>query len=179
MANQLWDVGSYNVPQTPWMNPQQAMPTSGWFNNMSPQVKAGLWEPYEQGADLLTERMGAGGQAGSAMGGMSGAYGDAMGRYYGDAQNKVGMQAWQMQQPALQAAMLGNNANNMAGWGAMLGQNKDIWSQQLQQQMFPWQAMMGMTGGGGLNSQPVVSPDSGAQMTQSMMQMIPLIMMMM
>ena len=88
-TNYLWDVGSYNIPGVPQ---NQVMPTQGWWGGMAPEVRAGLWEPYEQGADLLTERMGAGGQAGSAMGGFSGAYGDAMGRYYADASKQVGLQ---------------------------------------------------------------------------------------
>ena len=177
MANELWNVGSYDIPQVPYMDPQQAMPTTSWYNNMSPQVRAGLWEPYEQGANLLTERMGAGGQAGSAMGGFSGAYGDAMGRYYADAQNKVGMQAWGMQQPALMQAMMGNNANQMMGWQGQLGQNQNIWQQNLQQQMYPYQVMQQMFGNGMAASTPVVSPDQSAQYAQAAMQMIPLIMM--
>ena len=152
----LWDIGGYNVPQTPTINPQQAMPYSGW--TPSPQVMAGLWEPYQQGANLLTERMAAGGQAGSAMGGFSNAYGDAMGRYYQDASKNIGLQAWQMTQPALMAGMMGNNANNMAQWNAMLGQGRDIWGAQLQEQMYPWQIMGNLMGGGSLQSQPVVNP---------------------
>lgn len=177
MPGQLWDTGTYNIPQTPQMDPTQAMPFQGWMP--PPNVMAGLWEPYQQGADLLTERMGAGGQMGSAGGGMSGAYGNAMGKYYADASNKVGLQGWQMMQPALQASMIGNNANQMQGWQAGLGRNRDIWSSNMQQQRFPWDAMMGMMGGGSLNSQAVVSPDSQSQMANSAMSLLPLIMMMM
>ena len=175
MADNLWNSGGYNIPYPIYTDPQQAMPTAGWYNNMSPEVRAGLWEPYEQGADLLTERMGAGGQAGSASGGMSGAYGDAMGRYYADAQKGVGMQAWQMQQPALMQAMQQNYGSGMAGWQSILGRNQNLWQQNLQQQMYPYQVMQSLFGQAG-QSTPVVNP--GDQSGQQAMQLASMIAMM-
>ena len=85
----------------PFNIPSAVTPSSGWFNNLSPDVMKGIWEPYNEGANQMMETMGMNGQIGSARGGYSGTGGNAMGRYYADAATDVGKQAWDMTSPGL------------------------------------------------------------------------------
>lgn len=123
-----WNIPSYNVPDA-------YGPTKNWFNSISPDVMEGLWEPYEFAASQLGERMGAGGQLGSARGGYSGTAGDSFGRFYAEAGKDIGTQAWNMMSPGI-----------MANWSAQLGQNQNLWMQQLQRNMYPYSIMSGMLG---------------------------------
>ncbi len=87
---------SYNV-----VNPEIMMPTQQWWESMSPNVKQGLWAPYQEAGKGLMETLGTRGQSGSARGGYSGAAGVAMGELASRGAKDVGMQAWQMSQPAM------------------------------------------------------------------------------
>jgi hypothetical protein len=107
MSGVLTGVPQYSIPDVSSM-----LPSSSWYNNLSPEVMRGVWAPYEQASKGMLEQLGNIGQLGSARGGASGAAGAAMGQFSADAANKVGLQAWQMSQPAMQA-----------GWNAQLGQN--------------------------------------------------------
>ena len=107
MSGVLTGVPQYAIPDVSSM-----LPSSSWYNSMSPEVMQGIWAPYEQASKGMLEQLGSIGQLGSARGGASGAAGAAMGQFSADAANKVGLQAWQMSQPAMQA-----------GWNAQLGQN--------------------------------------------------------
>ena len=131
-----WDTPSspqnfYDIPSTNQMMPQQ-----GWMNNLDSGVKKGLWEPWEQGANQLGERFGNAGMGGSARGGMSGSAAAGFGKYYQDAAKDVGMQAWNMVQPAQQA-----------GWGAELGRGRELAQERLTSQQYPWQMAPGLLGG--------------------------------
>jgi len=99
----LYDIGqspmapSYNV-----VNPDIMMPTQTWWNSLSPNVKSGLWAPYQEGAMGLQEMLAGQGQWGSPRGGVSGSAQTAMGKYASEASRNVGLQAWEMTQPAMQ-----------------------------------------------------------------------------
>lgn len=111
---QLW-----NIPDT-----QMIMPTTDWWENISPQVMAGLEAPWNRAQSQMFETLGAGGQLGSAEGGFSGAAGAALGEFSAQKAQGIGQQAWGMTQPGLQA-----------GWQA-----------QLQQNQFPYSLLSGMLG---------------------------------
>lgn len=164
-----YGVGGYNVPNVPGASgynvpnapntdgynvPGAVTPSAGWFEGMSPDVKAGMWEPYKEAGNQMLEVMGARGQGGSPRGGYSGAAGTAMGELFADAGSQVGLDAWQMQQPGLMAefgARLGQNrdvwgqnaGNQMAQWQANLGQNRDVWNRSGNNAMEQWRANLG------------------------------------
>lgn len=100
--------------------PQAPMPTSGWYNNIAPEVMKGLWEPYNDSAKQMAEMLnmqgslGGGGQyTGNAMGN----FGD----FYSKAGTQIGTQAWNLMSPGM-------------------NQNYNV---ELQQKMMPYQ-LMGM-----------------------------------
>lgn len=115
MTGVLSGVQPYQIPST-----ESMMPTQSWWNSLSPDVMAGVWAPYQQASQGMLEQLGGMGQLGSARGGATGAAGAALGQFSADAANKVGLQAWQMSQPAMQA-----------GWQAQLGQNQQGYQNQL------------------------------------------------
>jgi hypothetical protein len=115
MTGVLSGVQPYQIPST-----ESMMPTQSWWNSLSPEVMAGVWAPYQQASQSMLEQLGGMGQAGSARGGATGAAGAALGQFGADAANKVGLQTWQMSQPAMQA-----------GWQAQLGQNQQGYQNQL------------------------------------------------
>lgn len=115
MTGVLSGITPYQIPSI-----EQMMPTSSWWNSLSPEVMQGVWAPYQQASKGMLEQLGGIGQLGSARGGASGAAGAALGQFSADAANKVGLQAWQMSQPAAQM-----------GWQAQLGQNQQGYQNQL------------------------------------------------
>lgn len=92
----LWD-----VPEMPTV-PGPVMPSSQWYQGIAPEVRAGVWAPYQEAAQQLGETFGSRGQMGSPRAGPSGAYGAAMGSFAADAARDVGMQTWQMTYPQMQ-----------------------------------------------------------------------------
>ena len=90
-----------SINTTDYLNPQALSPQGNWMGSLDPNIQAGLWEPYNQGAQQLINTMGGG--AGSASAGFSGAAGGALSDFYGDASKNVGMTAWNMMQPYNQA----------------------------------------------------------------------------
>ena len=134
-----------------YLNPSSLSPQGNWMGNLDPNIQAGLWEPYNQGAQQLIETMGGG--AGSAGAGFSGATGGALSDFYGDASKNVGLQAWNMMQPSLQAQYgVGQQQFDTASqlWGANLGQQQlarqsayDVGQQNLAQANQQWGANVG------------------------------------
>ena len=100
--------------------PQAPMPTSGWYNNIAPEVMQGLWEPYNDAAGQMAEMLNMQGSLGSG-----GQYtGNAMGNFgdfYSKAGTQIGTQAWNLMSPGM-------------------NQNYNV---ELQQKMMPYQ-LMGM-----------------------------------
>jgi hypothetical protein len=79
-----------------WDVPEPITPTGEWFQGIAPEVRQGLWAPYQEAGQQLGEMFGSRGQLGSPRAGPSGAYGAAMGSFAADASKDVGIQAWQM-----------------------------------------------------------------------------------
>lgn len=165
--------------------PQAQQPTSQWWEGVSPDVKQGLWQPYKEAGQQLSEVMGGQGQWGSERGGPSGAAGAAMGEIAAQGARNVPMQAWEMGQQGRQ---------NM--WGAQLGANQQGYQNQLQESMAdfgrygtdyqnqmqrwgmeqqaiqaPWQIAPGLIGGTyGENVVDPGSPDQSGQIMGAIMQ---------
>ena len=148
MQGVLSDVPMYDIPQAP-------MPTSDWYNSLSPEVMQGLWSPYDYGAKQLTTQLNSAGQAGSARGGYSGAAGAALGELYSRGAKDVGMSAWQMSQPGLFADYNTQLQQNMMGYGNLtqermadyqntMNQGQQNYQAQLMQYQLPY-SMLGMT----------------------------------
>ena len=111
-AGRFTDQPMYDIP-----DPSTAMPTNQWWNSISPEVKKGLYAPYVEAGQGIQEAMGSRGQMGSAGSGHTGAFGAAMGELGGQAAQNVGMQAWQMSQPAMQANWNANLQRNQQAYG--------------------------------------------------------------
>ena len=167
--------------------PQAAQPTQEWWGGVSKDAKAGLWQPYKEAGQQLTEMMGGRGQAGSARGGFSGAAGAGLGEIAAQGAMNVPMQAWQMGQQGRQDM-----------WGAQLGQNQQGYQNRLQESMAdfgrygtdyqnqmqkwgmeqqaiqaPWNMMPGMLGGTyGENVVDPGSPDQTGQVMGTIAQMM-------
>jgi hypothetical protein len=90
------DVLGYNIPSV-----QNLMPTSGWYQGIAPEVKAGLREPYMDAHQRIMEQMNMRGQFGGSGGGISPAAAAFSGEFAAQMGQGMGMQAWQMTQPAL------------------------------------------------------------------------------
>lgn len=117
---------TYNVPNYQVPSNVNLLPTANWYSNLSPEVMRGLNAPYDEARSQMLENMGATGQVGSAAGGYTGAAGAALGEFEANRANQIGLQAWQMTQPGLQADYSARLARNQWLAGAQLGANQ--WS---------------------------------------------------
>jgi hypothetical protein len=148
MTGVLSGISPYQIPST-----ESMMPTQSWWNSLSPDVMAGVWAPYQQASKGMLEQLGGIGQLGSARGGSTGAAGAALGQFSADAANKVGLQAWQMSQPAAQIGWQAQLAQNQQGYGNQLTEAQtnyanEVARQQANYQMAQqaWGMPFGMTG---------------------------------
>jgi hypothetical protein len=98
--------GSWGYTGAPWQPPIGLSPTADWYSNLSPDVMAGLQQPYIDAQRQGLELLGAGGAAGSARGGASGTAGAMTGEIMGQMAQNVPMQAWQMGADQRQALMM-------------------------------------------------------------------------
>lgn len=73
-------------------------PTQDWWNNLSPEVMAGIEAPWIDAENQLAERLGSGG-GGSAMGGWSGNSAAGFGKFFSDKAGDMGLQAWNLTAP--------------------------------------------------------------------------------
>jgi hypothetical protein len=128
MSGVLSGVSPYNIPSYNIPNIKNMMPTKSWYDSMSPDVKAGVWAPYQEGANALQEQLGSIGGLGNQRGGVSGAGAAGLGNYYAKSAPNAAMSLWNMSQPAMQA-----------GWQAELGQNQWGANQQLAQNQLGYQ----------------------------------------
>ena len=110
-----------------------SMPTSGWYEGLDENVRAGIEEPYMQGMDMLRNQLTGGGQLGNQRAGMSGAAADVFGDYMSKASPAMAKTAWGMMQPGM---LQQQGAQNQA---ALMGQQQG-W----QAQMLPYQMLMSM-----------------------------------
>lgn len=150
-----YDIGGYDVPDAP-------MPDADWYAQTQPLRKAQEFQLQKTLGGVM-ENLGGFGMLGSAMGGLGGAGGAGMMERFMQMQPQQEMNLWGMTQPGL-----------MAGFQGQLGQNRDIWGDELgkgqlgyqtglqesmlnwQNQMLPYQGAMGMFPG--TYSTPVVNP---------------------
>jgi len=121
----MYDVPQFNIPQ----------PTSGWFDSMSPEIKQGLYEPYNESGRQMLELMGSRGQVGSGSSGYTGAAGVALGELGSRAGRDVGMNAWNMMAPNEMMA-------NQAMWGAELARNQTGYNAATQEAMMDYGGQM-------------------------------------
>lgn len=119
-------------------NTSSLMPNAGWFNNLSPEIKQGMWEPYNEAGRNMINQMGGNGMV-SARGGFSGSGQTALADLYSKAGTQVGSQAWNMINPIQQQGFTN-----------------------------PWSAMTGYTGtGAGVTPSAVVNPGSPSVWSQA------------
>ena len=126
MAGVLSSQPMYDIP-----NPSTAMPTADWYGALAPEVKAGLYAPYQEAGQTLMEQMGSRGQLGSQRDGFSGAAGAAMGKLAGEAAKNVGLNAWQMTAPMA-----------MNAWNADLMRNQQAYNVGQQERMGDYNTAM-------------------------------------
>ena len=110
------------------------MPGENWWEDLDPNIKAGIREPYTDASNQMLEVMGAKGQTGSAVSPYSGQSQTATGKFWADAGTGMAQQGWGMVSPALQQ-----------GWGAELNRNMTQGNQQYQQSMMPYGMIPGMS----------------------------------
>ena len=178
MQGVLSGVPMYNLPSS-----ESLQPTQQWWQGVSPDVKAGLWQPYKEAGSQLAEQMGGQGQWGSMRGGPSGAAGAAMGEIASKGALQVPMQAWQM-----------GEQGRMTDYQSELNRNQQDYQNRLQEAMADYgrheqafgggmerwrqsQSLYGAIPGmlGGTYSQPIVdpgSPDQTGQVLGSLMSMM-------
>jgi hypothetical protein len=133
--------------------PSPVGPTSGWYDNIAPEVRQSLWEPAREGGRQMMEVMGAKGQIGSAGSPISGSAATGVGKLFSDYSQGIGGQAWNMMQPGL-----------MADYQAQLGRNITGY----QTSLMPFQTAANMLPG--TYASPVVTPGSQG-LFQNAMQM--------
>ncbi|MHC4748399.1 MAG: hypothetical protein ACYTFW_00860 [Planctomycetota bacterium] len=111
LSGLLSDIPMYEIPDV-----SMAQPTKQWWEGLDPGVKKGLYAPYEEAGDRLTERLGSMGAAGSAQGGASGAIAGGLGELEAEAAKNVGLSAWKMTQPSAMANWQANLMRNQQGY---------------------------------------------------------------
>lgn len=116
----------YDLPSA-----QGLTPSADWYQNISPEVMAGISRPYEQQGMQLMETMGFQGMGGSPRAGMSGSAGVAAGTFAEEAARNIGMQAWQMGAPGAQMQYQAELGQNIAGY------NRPFQEAQLAASMIP------------------------------------------
>lgn len=99
----------YAIPDTTGL-----MPTSDWYSSLSSDVMAGVWAPYTDASNQLTESLGY--SSGSAQAGASGVLGAAQADFWSDAGTDVGLQAWNMTSPGLSQAWTAQLEGNQSSY---------------------------------------------------------------
>jgi hypothetical protein len=87
----------------PYPVTQAPQPTSDWWNSISPDVRSGIWQPYQEAGNQMMEKLGSVGQLGNPRGGASGVAGMAMSELAAKAGQQAGLQGWNMMQPGAMA----------------------------------------------------------------------------
>lgn len=104
----------YDLPGYDLADASNLQPSQDWYNNLSPQVMAGLDAPYADARSQLLEDVQSKGMIGNQRGGYSGSTAAALGKFDADRAQQVGLQAWQMTQPGLQTAYGSEQDRNKA-----------------------------------------------------------------
>lgn len=128
MEGVLTGVGAYGIPEA-------VMPSTGWYQDIAPEVMAGIQSPYVEASEAMMGRMEQMGQLGTARGGVSGGAGAALGEFAARSAKDIGMQAWQMTAPQL-----------MQRRQEMLAQNIAQREEMQRERMGDWESMTQMAG---------------------------------
>jgi hypothetical protein len=107
------------------------VPTKDWWSNLTPSIKQGIMQPFEEGSERLREQLNKVGQLGSARGGVSGVGATGMSNYWADAMPKASLTGWQQYAPGMmaksQADFMAQNEANRAMWQDLVGTNRAVW----------------------------------------------------
>jgi hypothetical protein len=157
-ASSLYDISGapeyagYEVPDTSSM-----MPTGNWWENLDPNIKSGITQPFQEGADQLGEQLLSFGE-GSQMGGASGSMAAGLGNYWAKAAPQMATTGWDMVSPALQQGWQANLLNNMNTSEKNYSTDMAEWNAKLNMGQLPYNLLGSMMGG--TYSTPVVSQDT-------------------
>ena len=171
--------GMPDVPQlpSPYEGLERAMPTKAWWEGIEPGVKEGLYAPWEEAGQRLSEQLSGAGAGGSARGGFSGAIAPAMADLWGQAGQQVPLQAWQMTGPQMQQAWQqdygAESQRRMLDYQTSMQQTMMPYQQQMQRRgellqgyQMPYGIMPGMMGG--TYSTPIVQQGGGSMLGGAM-----------
>ena len=154
------DVPMYDTPDV-----SSIQPTKQWWESLSPDVKAGAWQPYLEGAQQLAEMLGSYGQ-GSQMGGASGSMQAGLGQFFSDASQQVGQDLWKMSSPGAFTDYGAQAQQMMLPYQQAIqerqtdyGTSMNMWQQGQQQAALPFSILPGLMGG--TYSNPVVDQGGG------------------
>ncbi len=135
--------GDFEVPSIAGLQPN-----TGFWENLDPDIKASVMQPYEEISQQLQEQMGSFGQLGSAEAGLTGAAGKALGEYWVEqAIPNITREAFDLSQPGEQAKFaaelskaqifaageseqarwVANNTVDINKWEAMTDANRQQW----------------------------------------------------
>jgi len=166
------DYFAQNAQQGGYKPPTAVGPTADWYNNMSPDIMAGLNAPWDDARNNMFEVLG--GQTGSARGGFSGTGAAALGEFESNRATQMPLQAWQMSQPGLMQNWQSQNQANFGDYVAGqertgadyqnymqpfqqdYGMQQGVWGEQARQASMPYDILPGLMGG--TYSNPVVNP---------------------
>jgi hypothetical protein len=134
----------------------QLMPSTSWYDSMSPEVKAGVWAPYQEGAQGLQEQLGSIGGLGNQRGGVSGSGAAGLGQYYAKSVPQAAMSLWNMSQPGLQAGYNAQLTEAGTNYQNQLNQQQQDYGMQKTAWGLPWAltGMMPSTYSQGITTQP-------------------------
>lgn len=148
-GGQLWDVPqapsmfpggkpAYDVPSpygipSPYEIPDvmSMMPSRETYDMVSPQVKAGLWAPYEHAQKQLMETLGHRGMLGNQRAGYTGAAGAAIGELMSRGAEDVGLNVARLTMPQLQRGWEAELGRGQQMWGAKMGRGQQMWGADL------------------------------------------------
>ena len=154
-GTRLWDIpdAPSAVPYMQNADPSSLAPTGNWYNNLDPNIRQGIEQPFNRGADMLGEQLGGFGGS-SQRGGVSGNMAAGLGNYWANAAPQMATQGWNMMQPSLQAGYNQNYQTGMADYGSAM----DQWSSGITEGAYPYTTAPSLLGG--TYSTPVVQQNS-------------------
>jgi hypothetical protein len=123
--------GGWKTPDLKVADYKAVTPTEGWWSNLSPTIKQGIMQPFEEGSERLREQLNKVGQLGSARGGVSGIGATGLSNYWADAMPKASLTGWQQYAPGMmaksQADFMAQNEANRAMWQDRAGASRAGW----------------------------------------------------
>lgn len=102
-------------------NPEALLPSAGFLDRLDPNVRAGLFEPFDRGLDILEGRLSGRGALGNPRAGISGAAADVFGQFGRDILPQIATTAFRTVQPALQQGFNALLQREQAPFNSLLG----------------------------------------------------------